>query len=155
MLAQHFPPRYTYHFFDGCLISNLHRHSQYSCVVDLQSMNRLEHHVEQATSLCTPRRPSEVGVAGSQAYQHIEPAELAPDEISQASSAGGLRDVQLVEHDVRQAEAAKPVDRLGSPRLVPRGQDNGEPAGRQLPAYLEPMPRFPPVTRATLTSTRK
>lgn len=109
-------------------------------------MSRLEH----ATSLCTPRRPSEVALGSqtgkverSQAYQHIELAELAPDEISQASSAGGLRNVQLVEHDVRQAEAAKPVDRLGAPRLVPRGQDDGEPAGRQLPAYLEPHAPVP------------
>jgi hypothetical protein len=76
-------------------------------------------------------------------YQHIELAELGPDEISQTSSAGGLRDVQLVGHDVRQAEAAKLAGRLGAPRLAPRGEDDGEPAGRQLPAYLEPHAPVP------------
>jgi len=48
-----------------------------------------------------------------------------------------------VEHDVLQAEPAEPGGRLGAPPLVPRRQDDGEPAGRQLPSYLEPHAPVP------------
>lgn len=80
-------------------------------------------------------------------YQYVELAELVPDEISQTSSAGGLRDLQLVEHNVRQAEPAKLLDRLGRTTVSPL-----DASCRQI---SNPMPRFPPVTRATLTRRRK